>query len=73
LLGAGACRGPNWQDDIWPKVEGLENLSGCAADCERDPGCTAFDLTPSEVAGKFRCNNYGHDSVRLCSDRFDKT
>jgi hypothetical protein len=63
LVGAGACRGPEWQDEIWPKEEGAESLKGCAADCERDPGCTAFDVWPSEKAGKYKCINYGHDKV----------
>ena len=63
LLGAGHCRGPKWQSENWPKVEGVETLKGCAADCERDPGCVAFEVSPSEKEGKFRCVIYGHDSV----------
>ena len=63
LAGQGVCRGPDWSNDFWPKNEGAESLKGCAADCERDAGCTAFDLTPSDKVGQFRCTIYGHEKV----------
>ena len=66
-MGSGVCRGPDWSNDFWPKDEGKETLKGCAADCERDPGCTAFDLAPSDTAGKYKCIIYGHDKVRIRS------
>ena len=64
-LGAGLCRGPEWQNDIWPKFEGLETIEGCFKECERASGCTAFDVSPSDVKGRFRCVLHGHSNIIL--------
>ena len=63
LLSRGLCRGENWQNDIWPKFEGLETEADCGKECQKDKGCTAFSLWPSEVKGKYLCVLYGHDDV----------
>ena len=62
-LGRGLCRGDNWQNDIWPKFEGYETEADCANECQKDKGCTAFSLWPSEVKGKWMCVLYGHDDI----------
>ena len=65
LLGRGLCRGYNWQDPqgIWPKFEGLETIEDCAKECKKDKGCTAFDVSPSDVKSKFRCVLHGHGDI----------
>ena len=65
-IGAGLCRGPNWQSELFPKFEGLETIEGCAKECERAQGCTAFDISPQpDVKGRFRCVLHGHSNVVL--------
>ena len=67
-LGAGLCRGPNWQiGKIWPKFEGLETTEECFKECEKDSGCTAFDVSPSEVKNKYRCVLFGHSTVEVAN------
>ena len=65
LLGRGLCRGYNWQDPqgFWPKFEGLETIEDCAKECKKDKGCTAFDVSPSDVKSKFRCVLHGHGDI----------
>ena len=56
LLGRGLCRGEDWQDPqgIWPKFEGIETVEDCFKECKKDKGCTAFDVSPSDLKSKFR-------------------
>ena len=68
MIGRGLCRGPNWQiGKKWPKDEGFETLEDCSKECEKRPGCTGFELTPSEdLKNKFRCILFGHDGIEVC-------
>ena len=66
MIGKGLCRGENWQHGKWPQDEGFETLEACSAECQKRPGCTGFDLTPSQdLKGKFRCILYGHDDLQV--------
>ena len=68
MIGHGLCRGPNWQTKHWPKDEGFETLENCSKECEKRPGCTGFDLTPSpDLKGKERCILFGHQDIELAS------
>ena len=69
LLGRGLCRGSDWQDPqgIWPKFEGLETVEDCFQECKKDKGCTAFDVSPSDVKLKFRCVLHGHGDVNVAT------
>ena len=64
LVGNGLCRGKEWQiEGLWPKDEGIETFDRCALECEKDQACTAFDVSPCEKKGLFRCHHFGHDKV----------
>ena len=69
LLGRGLCRGSDWQDPqgIWPKFEGLETVEDCFQECKKDKGCTAFDVSPSDVKSKFRCVLHGHGDINVAT------
>ena len=69
LLGRGLCRGSDWQDPqgIWPKFEGLETVEDCFQECKKDKGCTAFDISPSDVKLKFRCVLHGHGDINVAT------
>ena len=64
LVGNGLCRGKEWQiEGLWPKDEGVETFDRCNLECKKDQACTAFDVSPSEQKGLYRCHHFGHDKV----------
>ena len=63
-MGNGLCRGKEWQiEGLWPKDEGVETFDRCNLECKKDQACTAFDVSPSEQKGLYRCHHFGHDKV----------
>ena len=68
MIGRGLCRGPDWQNGQWPHDEGYESVDQCSLECEKRPGCTGFDLTPSpDVKAKQRCILHGHDDIQVAT------
>ena len=68
MIGRGLCRGPDWQNGQWPHDEGFETLEQCSLECEKRPGCTGFDMTPTpDLKDKFRCILHGHDDIQVAS------
>ena len=61
-LGSGRCRGDGWQMGKWPVDSGSKTPAECAATCQKQGGCKAFDLSCSE-GKKFACMLYGHQSI----------
>lgn len=57
FVGEGACRGPGWQDNNWPKVKGPQTLQDCANACKKKKGCSSFELSSSATgSGLHQCH-----------------
>ena len=62
LVGAGACRGPNWTSKEWPKdLKGVTKASECYKTCWKIKGCTGFHLHGEG------CSLVGHDDIQAAS------
>jgi hypothetical protein len=68
-LGKGLCRGQGWQDgEQWPKDKGRRTLKECHVGCKQTRGCTAFDISHLDKAGKkANCFLFGHVDVQPAS------
>lgn len=59
----GSCRGAKWNQDGWPKGQGIQTPEQCAALCAKAAGCTSFDLARAAQSDKFDCFLFGHREV----------
>ena len=68
-LGKGLCRGDKWQDgDNWPKDKSRRSPKECYVACKQTTGCTAFDVSHLDKAGKKgNCYLYGHADIQPAS------
>ena len=61
-VGAGGCRGKNWNLPPYPVNQGRLSKTNCAKVCI-EKGCTAFHLLHEEEDGTSECFLFGHSNV----------
>ena len=61
-VGAGGCRGKNWNLPPFPLDQGRLSKTNCAKVCIKN-GCTSFHLLHEEGDGTSECFLFGHSNV----------
>lgn len=62
------CRGDGWDQNGWPKSMGTLTNEKCAAACNADTGCVAYDLGRPNANQEYDCWLFGNDAVAPIQD-----
>lgn len=62
------CRGDGWDQNGWPKSMGILTNEMCAAACDSDAGCVAYDIARPNANQEYDCYLFGNDAVAPVQD-----